>query len=166
MVQVRALKTIFIDSHSQLPAYAQIKDQIKFACAYQELGPDHALPSIRVLARQLNVGDGEVRRAYRELREAGLLVTERRNHVVVAPAVVTGSEIELLKASTKRCDRLIAWATQNRLSAIALGRLLQRRALARETVSPSYLFVDVCSLAADKSVAMISKAWGIRVAGV
>ena len=112
------------------------------------------------------MGNGVVRRAYRELCEAGLLVAERRKHLVVTPALVAASATDLVKTSTEQCDRLIAWATENRLSAIALGRLLIRRALARETVSPSYLFVDICRLAAEASVARISKAWGIKVAGV
>ncbi len=160
------LNGISIDPHSAIPTYAQLKDQVKFACAYQELKLGDVLPSIRVLARQLNVGDGVVRRAYRELREAGLLATEHRKHVVVTPALVAASETVLMKASAERCDRLIAWARDKRLSAISLGRLLLRRALAREAASPSYVFVDICKLAAEKSVAKVSKAWGIKVGGV
>ena len=160
------LNGIVIDPHGLIPAYAQLKDQIKFACAHQDIKPGDVLPSIRVLARQLNVGDGEVRRAYRELCEAGLLATERRKHVVVSPAIVTASQAGLMRASIKRSHRLIAWAAQHRLSAIALGRLLLRQALARESASPSYLFVDICRLAAETSAAKTSKAWGITVAGV
>ena len=65
-----------------------------------------------------------------------------------------------------QCDRLIAWADKNRLSAIALGRLLLRRALTREAASPSYFFVDICRLAAEASVVKVSKLWGIKVAGI
>lgn len=161
-----ALNGIFVDPHSAIPTYAQLKDQVKFACAYQELKLGDVLPSIRALAHQLNVGDGAVRRAYRELREAGLLTSEHRKHVVVLPALVTASETVLMKTSVERCDRLIGWARDKRLSAISLGRLLLRRALARETASPSYVFVDVCKLAAEESVAKVSKAWGIKVGGV
>ena len=150
------LNGIVIDPHGLIPAYAQLKDQIKFACAHQDIKPGDVLPSIRVLARQLNVGDGEVRRAYRELCEAGLLATERRKHVVVSPALVSASQAGLVRASIKRSNRLIAWAAQHRLSAIALGRLLLRQALARESASPSYLFVDICRLAAETSAARTS----------
>lgn len=84
----QALARFFVDPNNPLPAYAQLKDQIKLACAYQELRPGDVLPSIRVLARQLSVGDGVFRRAYRELRELAILGTEHRGHVVVTPALV------------------------------------------------------------------------------
>ncbi len=165
-VQAKVLNGILLDPYSPIPAYAQLKDQIKIACAYQEIKLGDVLPSIRALARQVNVGNGVVRRAYRELCESGLLVAERRKHMAVTPAFVSATQTGLVKTSAEQCDRLIAWAVQNRLSAIALGRLLLRRALARETLSPSYLFVDICRLAAEASVARTSKAWGIKLAGV
>jgi DNA-binding transcriptional regulator YhcF (GntR family) len=161
-----ALTNILVESHSQVPAHAQIKDQIKFACLHQELKPGHALPSIRRLASQLNVGDGVVRRAYRELHEMGLLVTEGRKHVVGMPAVAAASKAGVVRASTEQCDRMLAWATANHLSAISLSRLLLRQALVREIASPSYLFIDICKLAAERSADKVSKAWGIRIAGV
>ena len=80
--------TFFLDPHSPVPAYAQLKDQIKLALASQRLNPGDALPSIRQLAHRLHVGNGVVRRAYRDLRNVGLLATERRKHVVV-PALVS-----------------------------------------------------------------------------
>jgi len=86
--------------------------------------------------------------------------------VIVAPGLAASSNTDGARASVAKCDRLIAWAGKNRLSAIALGRLLLRRALTREAASPSYLFVDICRPAAEESGAKISKLWGITVAGV
>lgn len=157
---------IFVEPHSQIPAHAQIEDQIKFACVRQTLKPGDALPSIRRLARQLTVGDGVVRRAYRELREAGLLATDGRNHVVDPRALAPASKTELVQASAEQCHRLIRWARERRVSTVALSRLLLRHAAAQEFTSPSYLFVDICSLAAERSAAKASRAWGIRIAGV
>ena len=157
----------FIDPHGQLPAYAQLKDQIKLARMYEEFGPGDVLPSIRTLARQVGVGDGVVRRAYRELCDVGLLRTDRRKHVVATPALRAAPEGQALThAGAEQCDRLIAWAGQARLSAIALGRLLLMRALAREAASPSYVFVDVCHQCAEDSARKVSRAWEIKVAGV
>ncbi len=124
------------------------------------------MPSIRELARQLRVGDGVVRRAYRELRDMGLLLTEDRKHVVGRSAEAAASKMDLVRASTERCDQLIAWAKEHQLSAIALSRFLFRQVSAREAASPSYVFVDICRLAAERSAARISKAWDIRVAGM
>jgi DNA-binding transcriptional regulator YhcF (GntR family) len=157
----------FVDPYGQVPAHAQLKDQIKLACAYQGLRSGDVLPSIRTLARQLGVGDAVVRRAYRELCGVGLLRTERRKHVVAASALAAGSEASILaQASVEQCDRLIAWAGERGLSIMALGRLLQRRALVEETTSPSYVFVDICRLAAEESADKIGKAWEVRVAGL
>jgi DNA-binding transcriptional regulator YhcF (GntR family) len=160
------LAGLVVDPHDQIPAHVQIKDQFKFARTCQELRQGDVLPSIRGLARQVSVGDGVVRRAYRELREIGLLATERRKHVIVAPGPGAASNTDGARASVAQCDRLIAWAARNRLSAIALARLLLRRALTREAASPSYLFVDICRRAAEESVLKISRLWGIKVAGV
>ena len=164
--QTGVLAGLVIDPHDQIPAHVQIKNHLKFARTCQELTPGDVLPSIRGLARQLSVGDGVVRRAYRELREIGLLVTENRKHVIVAPGLSAGSNTDGVRASIAQCDELIAWADKNRLSAIALGRLLLRRALTREAALPSYLFVDICRRAAEESVVKLSKLWAIKVAGV
>lgn len=124
------------------------------------------MPSIRELARQLRVGDGVVRRAYRELRDLGLLLTKDRNHVVAGSTEVAAAKMDLVRASTEQCDQLIEWANEHHLSAIALSRFLLRQASARENASPSYVFVDVCRLAAEQSASRISRAWDIRVAGM
>jgi len=157
----------FVDSDSSVPAHAQIKRQIKLARSYLELEPGDVLPSIRTLARQVDVGDGVVRRAYRELCQIGLLRTVNRKHVVVTPSLPPASEASTLaQASADQCDRLIAWAGDARLSAIALGRLLLTRARAQEVASPSYVFVDICRLAAEESARHIGRTWEIKVAGL
>ena len=157
----------FVDSDSPVPAYAQLKSQIKLARSYAELEPGDVLPSIRTLARQVGVGDGVVRRAYRELCQIGLLRTDNRKHVVVTPSLPPVSEASTLaQASADQCDRLIAWASEARLSAIALSRLLLARACASEVASPSYVFVDICRLAAEESARHIGRTWEIKVAGM
>ena len=167
MKSVRTLPSLLIDPYSQIPAHAQLKQQIKFACSYQEIGPGDVLPSIRALAKRLGVGAGVVRRAYRELREIGFLATERRKHVVVGPgsSAALGASMPF-EECREQCEQLIAWGRQNRLSVIALGRLMLKHALALEAESPSYVFIDVCRLAAEESADKIAKAWEIRVAGL
>jgi hypothetical protein len=115
----------------------------------------------------LGVGAGVVRRAYRELSEVGFLAIERRKHVVVGPGSIAGSDANApVEECRKRCEQLIAGGRDNRLSVIALGRLLLKHALALETESPSYVFIDICRLAAEESADKIAKAWEIRVAGL
>ena len=167
MPRGKASAHFFVDSDSPVPAHAQIKRQIKLARSYLELEPGDVLPSIRTLARQVGVGDGVVRRAYRELCQTGLLRMDHRKHVVVTPSLPPASEAgTLAQASADQCDRLIAWAGEARLSTIALGRLLLARARAQEVASPSYVFVGCCRLAAEESARHIGRAWEIKIAGL
>jgi DNA-binding transcriptional regulator YhcF (GntR family) len=167
MLPGKASAHFFVDAESLVPAHAQLKSQIRRARSYVELEPGDVLPSIRTLARQVGVGDGVVRRAYRELCQSGLLRTDNRKHVVVTPSLPPASEASTLaQASADQCDRLIAWAREAHLSAIALGRLLLARARAREVASPSYVFVDICRLAAEESARHIGRVWEIKVAGL
>jgi DNA-binding transcriptional regulator YhcF (GntR family) len=157
----------FIDPDGEVPAHVQLKSQIKFACANRELGQGEALPSIRALALQVGVGVGVVRRAYRELSKMGLLRADRRKHVVATPAPWTalGGQT-LVHAAVEQCDQLLGWAGEARLSGIGLARLLLMRALAQETASCSYVFVDICPVAAEESARKIASVWEIKIAGV
>ena len=131
------------------------------------LGPSQKLPSIRTFARQLSVGDGVVRRAYRELCEAGILATERRKHIVVSPAVNAGpGTSSLVQECETQSRQVIAWAHEKQTSSIAFGRYLLARAFAEETRSPSYAFVDVNRSTAERCADKIARTWDIRVAGV
>ncbi len=157
---------IFVEPCDPYPAHVQIAEQIRLACAQRQLRPGDPLPSIRRFARQLNVGAGVVRRAYRELRELGLLMTEARRFVVGPPAGAAASSAALVGLGVRRCDRMTAWARQHRMSAVGLGRLLLRTALVQEAASPSYLYVDSTAAAAARAVSSVSRAWGIPVAGL
>ena len=162
-----AFRNLSIDRHGRIPAYAQIKDAVRLACAFGDLGPGQTLPSIRALARHLRVGDGVVRRAYRELCEAGNLATERRKHVVVSPAVAAASDTSSLVQECDERSRLImAWAWEKRASSVAFGRFLLARALAEEIRSPSYAFVDVNRSTADRCADRVARMWEIPVAGL
>ena len=157
---------IFVEPCDPYPAHVQIAEQIRLACARQQLRPGDPLPSIRRFAHQLHVGAGVVRRAYRELGELGLLMTEARRFVVGPSAGAAASSEGLVRLSARQCGRMTAWARAHRVSAVALGRLLLRTALVQEAASPSYLYVDSTAAAAARAVSSVSRAWGIPVAGV
>ena len=160
------MKTLHVDAQSQILGHVQIEQQIQLLCLYHRLRPGDAVPSIRYLARQLGVGNGVVRRAYRELRAVGILRLENRRHLVGRLTETASSETDVLHASAAQCDRLIAWAKEQRVSAIALSRLLFWQASANEAVSPSYMFVDICRLVAERSALKVAKVWSVSVAGV
>ena len=66
---------LFIDVRSGDPIYDQIYSQIKAYILRGELGEDEALPSIRMLAKDLRVSVITTKRAYDELEKEGFIYT-------------------------------------------------------------------------------------------
>ncbi len=66
---------IILTNTGELPIYQQIVDQIKAAILRGELGADQPLPSIRVLAKELQISVITTKRAYEELEKDGLIYT-------------------------------------------------------------------------------------------
>ncbi len=64
---------IFISEHSNAAIYEQIEQQIKDAILRQELVAEEALPSIRGLAKDLQISVITTKRAYEELEAQGLI---------------------------------------------------------------------------------------------
>lgn len=66
---------IHISLQSEIPAYEQIKTQIKAQILAGELEPDQPITSMRQLARDLRVSVITTTRAYGDLEAEGLLYT-------------------------------------------------------------------------------------------
>lgn len=66
---------LVISQMSNQPIYEQIKNQIKKQIIEGSLKAGEALPSIRVLAKELNVSVITTKRAYEELEKEGFIVT-------------------------------------------------------------------------------------------
>lgn len=66
---------IIISNSSQQPIYEQILSQIKNLILRGELAEGEVLPSIRSLAKDLQVSVITTKRAYEELEAEGLIVT-------------------------------------------------------------------------------------------
>ena len=64
---------IKIKSSSKDPIYLQIGDQIRDAILNDEIEKDKAIPSIRLLAKELRVSVATTKRAYDELEKDGLI---------------------------------------------------------------------------------------------
>lgn len=64
---------LFISEHSNAAIYEQIEQQIKDAILRQELKSEEPLPSIRGLAKDLQISVITTKRAYEELEEQGLI---------------------------------------------------------------------------------------------
>jgi len=83
---------IIISNSSQEPIYEQITKQIKDSIIRGELSPGEALPSIRKLAKQLQISVITTKRAYEELEKEGFIET-----VGGKGSFASGQNRELLK---------------------------------------------------------------------
>ncbi|WP_226035818.1 GntR family transcriptional regulator [Aquibacillus saliphilus] len=66
---------ILISTSSKVPLFIQIKEQIKQQVYQGELKEGDALPSMRVLAKQLKVSVITTKRAYEDLEMEGFLIS-------------------------------------------------------------------------------------------
>ena len=66
---------IYISNAGQSPIYAQITSQIKEKILSGELKTGEALPSIRLLAKELRISVITTKRAYDDLEQEGFIMT-------------------------------------------------------------------------------------------
>ena len=66
---------IVISNSSGKPIYEQITNQVKAAILSGELSPGDALPSMRLLAKELRISVITTKRAYEELERKGFVET-------------------------------------------------------------------------------------------
>ena len=65
-----------MDFDKRIPIYQQLQDHFKLAFVRGEYQPGQSLPSRRELAMKLNVNPNTVQRAFKEMEEAQLIITE------------------------------------------------------------------------------------------
>ena len=74
---------IFISNQSELPIYAQIKEQLKEQILNGQIPEGSTLPSIRQLAKEVGVSVITTTRAYSVLEEEGFIATMQGKGSVV-----------------------------------------------------------------------------------
>lgn len=77
---------IIVNHSSMIPIYEQIVDQIKAMIRRGELRESDALPSVRVLAKDLKISALTVKKAYDSLEEEGFAVTVHGKGTYIAAA--------------------------------------------------------------------------------
>jgi DNA-binding transcriptional regulator YhcF (GntR family) len=73
-----------VNARGSAPVYQQIVDQIREAVAAGRITAGERLPTVRQLATDLDVAPGTTARAYQELEQLGVVVTERARGTRVA----------------------------------------------------------------------------------
>ena len=103
---------LYISNSGQEPIYAQITRQIKAKILNGELQQGDALPSIRLLAKELRISVITTKRAYEELEREGLIVTQTGRGSFVAQ--VSGARLreEQLRAVEAHLAQAVRAAKQ------------------------------------------------------
>ena len=92
---------IFIDNKSKSPIYDQIYSQIKQQILSGALEQDQPLPSIRALAKDLQISFITTKRAYEELEKEGFIYT-----IPAKGCFVAARNLELVREETlKRIEQ-------------------------------------------------------------
>ena len=98
---------IYLSNSGQEPIYAQITRQIKQQILSGALRPGDALPSIRLLAKELRISVITTKRAYDELEKEGFIYTIAAKGCFVAPKNVELLREETLKNIENHIDQIV-----------------------------------------------------------
>lgn len=113
---------IFISNTSDKPLYEQITAQIKNLILNGVLKEGDALPSMRILAKELRISVITTKRAYEELEREGFIVTQSGKGSYVA-----ARNVELIREENYRRieQQLLTAVNLARLSEISLDEMIE-----------------------------------------
>ena len=125
---------IYLSNSGQEPIYAQITRQIKQQILSGALRPGDALPSIRLLARELRISVITTKRAYEDLERDGFILTQQGRGSFVAAA-----NWELLREEHRRRmeEHLTAAAAAARMGGVSRVELLEVAGLLYDESGPA-----------------------------
>lgn len=103
---------LYISNAGQEPIYAQITRQIKEQILSGKLKEGDALPSIRLLAKELRISVITTKRAYEDLETEGFIVTQPGKGSFVAPQNPELQREEMLKRVEQHLQNAVDAARQ------------------------------------------------------
>ncbi len=103
-----------------MPIYEQITRQIKDGILSHALAPDEMLPSIRQLAKELQISVITTKRAYEELENDGMIYSVPQKGFFVSP-----SKLEILKEKRLKLieDTAVQLIKEGRAAGLSLDEL-------------------------------------------
>jgi GntR family transcriptional regulator len=102
--------TFRLDSHSGVPVYRQLIDQVQAAIATGILSTGDQLPTVRRVAVDLAINPNTVVRAYREMELRGILDTQQGTGTFVAENRVRHSKDEQARLLSQLITEFVARA--------------------------------------------------------
>lgn len=116
---------IVISNSSDLPIYAQVKEQIKEQILSGELAEDEMLPSLRQLAKDLRISVLTTTRAYKELEQEGFIASRQGKGFFVMSSGSNLIREQLIKDVEKYLSNAISAAERASLSNEEVYELLR-----------------------------------------
>ncbi len=107
---------IIISNSSGRPIYDQISEQIKEKILAGQLKEGEALPSMRLLAKELRISVITTKRAYEELERDGFIVTMTGKGSFVAEKNTEAVREEYLKRIEEHIDEIVRLSASCHLS--------------------------------------------------
>ncbi len=98
---------IVITNSSDLPIYAQIKEQVKEQILTGELAENETLPSLRQLAKDLKISVLTTTRAYNELEQEGFITSRQGKGFFVMSSGSNLIREQLIKEVEKNLNNAI-----------------------------------------------------------
>ena len=108
---------IIVSNMDSTPIYEQITRQIKAKILGGELQPGEALPSMRLLAKELRISVITTKRAYEELEREGLITSQTGRGSFVAPVSSERLREEQLRAVEAHLAQAVRAAKQGGVTA-------------------------------------------------
>ena len=115
---------IIISNNADRPLYQQIEDQIKDAILKEELVEGDALPSMRLLAKELRISVITTKRAYDDLERDGFIESFTGRGSFVAQKNVEFLREEQLKIAEEHLKNAVSVAKSSGISLDELEEIL------------------------------------------
>jgi DNA-binding transcriptional regulator YhcF (GntR family) len=152
----------FVRKDSALPIDAQLNEQIKLALLVGRLRPGDTLPSIRDVAKQVNVNRGVVHKAYMELQEAGILTLKQGKGVLVEKELKYNHGGINERAESHVNDLLVKLSASG-ICPSAFARYLYQKAREHESKFPFVVYADITKSQALERANRISSIWQVHI---
>ncbi len=117
---------IFLQKQSSVPLYEQIKKEIKTQIISAKLKAHESLPSMRLLAEDLNVSLITTKRAYDDLLNEGFLYSISTRGCFVAELDMNKARNEVLETVTQKIIEAVKEANKIDLSFDELANILKK----------------------------------------
>lgn len=111
-----------LDTHSGVPVYRQLIDQVQAAIATGALYPGDQLPTVRQVAVELAINPNTVLRAYREMEIRGFLDTQQGTGTFIADRGVEPSKDERERQLSQLIGEFVSRAGS---SGLTVGDLIE-----------------------------------------